>query len=67
MDEMHCAHAMAAIKKGHIDAYEYCSIYYKKQTYIDTYKGIVNTAGCPDEWEISRQVGQTEVEVPIEK
>ena len=67
MHEMPCAHAMTAIKIGHMDAYEYCSIYYKKQTYIDTYKGIINTVGNPDEWEISTQVGQIEVEAPIEK
>ena len=30
MDDMPCIHAMAAIKKAHMDPYEYCSKYYKK-------------------------------------
>ena len=38
-----------------------------KQTYIDTYKGTINIVENPDKWEIPRQVGQIEVEVPIEK
>ena len=67
MDEMPCAHIMAAIKKGHMDAYEYCSIYYKKQTYFDTYKGTVNTVENLDEWKISGQVEQIEVEHKLKK
>ena len=67
MDEIPCLHVMVAIKKWHMDTYEYCSIYYKKQTYIDTYKSIVNTVGNPDEWEIPRQAGQIKVDAPLEK
>ena len=67
MDEITCTHVMAAIKKGHIDTYEYYSIYYKKQIYFDTYKGTVNTVKNPNEWEISGQVKQIEVEAQIEK
>ena len=35
MDDMPCTHAMAAIKKTCMDPCEYCSRYYKKQTYLD--------------------------------
>ena len=67
MGEIPWAYAMVAIKKGHMDAYEYCSIYYKKQTYLDTYEGIVNSVRNFDEWEIPGQVEQIKVEAPIEK
>ena len=58
---------MDAIKKGHMDAYEYCSIYYKKQTYLATYEGTVNSVGNPYEWEIPEEIEKMEVEASIEK
>ena len=67
MEELPCTHAMGAIKKGHLDAYEYYSIYYKKQTYLDTYEDTVNSVGNLNEWEILGQVEQIEVEAPIIK
>ena len=50
MDDMPYTHAMAAIKRAHMDPYKYCSIYYKKHTYLNTYEGTVNRVGNPDEW-----------------
>ena len=67
LDKMPCAHAMAAIKKGHMNIDEYCSIYYKKKTYLATYKGIVNLVENPDEWEIPEEMEKMEVEAPIKK
>ena len=67
MDDMPCTHAMTAIKRAHMDPYEYCSIYYKKQTYLNTYEGTVNTVGNPDEWKIPEQLEEIVVEAPIEK
>ena len=67
MDEMPCAYVMATIKKGHMDAYEYYSIYYKNQTYIATYKVTIKTVGNPDEREIPKEMEKMEVEAPIEK
>ena len=56
MNEMSCPHTMVAIKKGYMDAYEYCPIYYKKKTYLTTYKGTVNSVGNLDEWKIPEEM-----------
>ena len=67
MDEMSRPHAIVAIKKGHMDAYEYYTIYYKKETYLATYESTFNSVGNPDEWEILKEMKKMEVETPIEK
>ena len=67
LDEMPYTHTIVAIKKWHMDAYEYCNIYYKKQTHLETYEGTINSVENPDEWEIHGQMEQIEVATPIEK
>ena len=55
-DEMPCAHAITAFKKRSMDCYEYCSTYYKTETYKATYDGIVYSVGDPETWEITKQL-----------
>ena len=50
-----------------MDAYEYCTIYYKKKTYLATYEGTINLVGNPDEQKIPEEMEKMEVEAPIEK
>ena len=50
-----------------MDSYKYCSIYYKRQTYLETYGCIISLVRNPDEWEIPGQIEQIEVEAPIKK
>lgn len=67
MDEMPCTHAMATIKNRQMDPYEYCSKYYKIETYLATYDGIVNSIGDPKTWEILEELQKKNyVEPPIE-
>ena len=46
----------------HMDPYKYCSRYYKKQTYLDTYEGTINIVENLDEWQIPSQLEEIEVE-----
>ena len=67
IDEMPCSHVMTAIKKGQMDAYEYCLRYYKKKIYLASYKYTVNSVENPEEWKIPEEIEKIEVEAPIEK
>ncbi|KAK1374739.1 hypothetical protein POM88_030932 [Heracleum sosnowskyi] len=64
MDEISCAHAIVVFQKCNIDPYEYCSVYYKKETVVAAYKGTVYPAGNRDTWEVPQIVKSLIVNPP---
>ncbi|KAK1367646.1 hypothetical protein POM88_033738 [Heracleum sosnowskyi] len=64
MDEILCAHAIAVFQKCNIDPYEYCSVYYKKETMVAAYKETVYPVGNRDTWEVPQTVKSLIVNPP---
>ncbi|KAK1381903.1 SWIM-type domain-containing protein [Heracleum sosnowskyi] len=56
MDQIPCAHAIAALQKSNLDPYDYCSQYYKKETMVAAYKEIVYPIGNKETWVIPEHV-----------
>ncbi|KAK1354916.1 hypothetical protein POM88_048172 [Heracleum sosnowskyi] len=56
MDQIPCAHAIAALQKSNFDPYDYCSQYYKKETMVAAYKEIVYPIGNKETWVIPEHV-----------
>ncbi|XP_060176134.1 uncharacterized protein LOC132606576 [Lycium barbarum] len=67
MDEMPCPHALAVVTFKNIDAYQYCSVYYKKDYLLKTYE--ISSNPIPDEstWDIPREILEEVVLPPTGK
>ncbi|POO01988.1 hypothetical protein TorRG33x02_022800 [Trema orientale] len=64
IDELPCSHAMAVFAKMHLISYDYYSKYYKKETMLATYEGIVHPVGNPKEWTIPNSISETKLKAP---
>ncbi|XP_050211806.1 uncharacterized protein LOC126661964 [Mercurialis annua] len=56
IDEIPCQHAVAIINEMNRDPYQYCSIYYMKETMLATYSETVFPMAKEDEWDVPQQV-----------
>ncbi|XP_050217636.1 uncharacterized protein LOC126668487 [Mercurialis annua] len=56
IDEIPCQHAVAIINEMNRDPYQYCSIYYMKETILEMYSETVFLMAKEDEWDILQQV-----------
>ncbi|XP_055961512.1 uncharacterized protein LOC130015425 [Mercurialis annua] len=67
IDEIPCQHAVAIINEMNRDPYQYCSIYYMKETMLATYSETVFPMAKEDEWDIPQQVKEFLVLPPQHK
>ncbi|XP_022895212.1 uncharacterized protein LOC111409391 [Olea europaea var. sylvestris] len=50
VDQLPCPHALAVVASAKMDPYEFCSYYYTREAYKNTYNEIVFFVGNPNEW-----------------
>ncbi|XP_050238391.2 uncharacterized protein LOC126687879 [Mercurialis annua] len=66
-DELPCAHAVAVFCKYHMDPYQYCAEFFKKENLVKIYEAIVFPMPSQSDWDDAEDMEYTDVLPPIEK
>ncbi|XP_060182348.1 uncharacterized protein LOC132612015 [Lycium barbarum] len=66
-DELPCTHAMAVIEKRSFNKSTYCSDWFKKQAWQETYKGEILSVGNEDSWVVPQNIKDIKINPPDNK
>ncbi|XP_022863986.1 uncharacterized protein LOC111384009 [Olea europaea var. sylvestris] len=56
VDQMSCPHALTVIATTKRDTYNYCSYFYTREAYMNTYQYTIYPVGNPNEWIVPPKV-----------
>ncbi|XP_050225506.1 uncharacterized protein LOC126674981 [Mercurialis annua] len=66
-DELPCAHAVAVFCKYHMDPYQYCAEFFKKENLVKIYEAIVFPMPSQSDWDDAEDMEYADVLPPIGK
>ncbi|XP_022867469.1 uncharacterized protein LOC111387164, partial [Olea europaea var. sylvestris] len=67
VDQLPCPHALAVIATLKLNVYDFCSMYYTRDAYLNTYKETVFPLGNKSEWNLPEDVSNRVVFAPNQK
>ncbi|XP_022883345.1 uncharacterized protein LOC111400140 [Olea europaea var. sylvestris] len=67
VDQLPCPHALAVIASVKMDPYEFCSYYYTREAYKNTYNETIFPLGNPNEWIVPKDFENIVVLPPNQK
>ncbi|XP_022855966.1 uncharacterized protein LOC111377139 [Olea europaea var. sylvestris] len=67
VDQLFCPHALAVIATLKLNVYDFCSVYYTRDAYLNTYKKTVFPVGNKSEWNLTEDVSNRVVFAPDQK
>ncbi|KAL5558468.1 hypothetical protein UlMin_034679 [Ulmus minor] len=64
LDQLPCDHVLAVVRKTPYQAYDLCSLYYTREFWHETYRGVISPIPHISSWTIPQQISEFELQPP---
>ncbi|KAL5557065.1 hypothetical protein UlMin_039301 [Ulmus minor] len=64
LDQLPCDHVLAVVRKTPYEAYDLCSLYYTREFWHETYRGVINPIPHISSWTTPQQISEFELQPP---
>ncbi|KAL5548529.1 hypothetical protein UlMin_003760 [Ulmus minor] len=62
LDQLPCDHVLAVVRKTPYQAYDLCSLYYTREFWHETYRGVISPIPHISSWTIPQQISEFELQ-----
>ncbi|KAL5564417.1 hypothetical protein UlMin_027581 [Ulmus minor] len=64
LDQLPCDHVLAVVRKTPYEAYDLCSLYYTREFWHETYRGVINPIPHISSWTTPQQISEFKLQPP---
>ncbi|KAL5554646.1 hypothetical protein UlMin_042047 [Ulmus minor] len=64
LDQLPCDHVLAVVRKTPYQAYDLCSLYYTREFWHETYRGVISPIPHISSWSIPQQISDFDLQPP---